>query len=197
MKTVNLCCMDSHTRACAHTHTLMGLSCMFFFLVNFEMKSHFSCIEHMISQNQGQRLAACTESQTVKNTHQMNKPQGVISLVAKIRCHRVIMTFQVQHTQVEQLKNNSWISYKKVEIFPKYQRNKQVPNPFLCFLCFNRFHLVPVLNVLAVTAERVFRSELCVSECAGCDQWLRADCVHSPWPNRATPSDPTQTLHST
>lgn len=45
-------------------------------------------------------------------------------------------------------------------------------------------------------AESVFSSEPHIFECAGCDEWLHADCVQSPWPNRATPSRPTQTRHS-
>lgn len=48
-----------------------------------------------------------------------------------------------------------------------------------------------------MTAECVFRSERHISERTGCDEWLHADSVQSPWPNRATPSSPTQTLHST
>lgn len=39
------------------------------------------------------------------------------------------------------------------------------------FLCFNRFHLVPVWSVLAVTAECAFRSELCVYT-----SWWMAAC---------------------
>lgn len=59
------CAVWTHT----HTHRALmclssTLSCPFFPLVNFEMKSHFSFIEHMISQSWGQRLSDCTESQT-------------------------------------------------------------------------------------------------------------------------------------
>lgn len=100
--------------------------------------------------------------------------------------------------------HSSRTAQKKIHDFVKSWDFSQTPEKqagpqsfLMFFLCFYRFHLVPVLSVLAMTAERVFRSELCVSECAGCDQWLRADCVHSPWPNTATPSAPTQTLHST
>lgn len=110
--------LHTHTRTHSSHGPLLHPLLLVFFLLNFEMKSHFSCIEHMISQSWGQRLADCTPSQTVKNTitGQTNKPPDLV-LVSRVRCHRVITTSRVQETKVEQLRINSAF-VQKLRFFP-------------------------------------------------------------------------------
>lgn len=168
--------MHTHSSPVTLLHPLM-LILLWWTLECNEMKSHFTFIEHMISQCSSQRLVDCTELNEVRPT----KRSWVWAWESE------------SWNNIQSSSNSSRTAENKLSLCRKVEIFLNSRDASRSLFSSDVFYVLPDLILSQFGAWRLCQ-QIVYSDQR--DEWLHADCAHPPRSNRVTPSSPTQTLHS-